>query len=506
MRWRTPGRSGRSRSGGNGGGGQGFFPGVHIFGQLSLVMVSRPSGSREANGSASMTSALEPARPGPAATSRAATIGLLLLGLALPLLLVSPAWGQGLTLEQAVAFASERNEVVLAAKERSDATAARVGRARGAFLPSLSIEGDYTRHDEETVRQVGDDEVTIQAQDALLGQAIVRQPLFDARLFPLYKVAGYERDAARYVALDTRRRVGFTAADAFLAALSQDQVLGAANRRLELASSTLADARARFAAQIVSSNDVTRAELELASAERELALARGNQESAYLELASIMNAPIDPPLVPPDYLLAVAAEPPGETMSLIAAARERRLDVGADRFTAQAARAAAKEPLTRLVPRFDLHGELDQTNVAGLSDDEREWFGRVELTWPIFDGGQREAERKERSALADAADYDVQSRERQIDLEVRRALVELVSEQASSKQAQVAAEVGRRNARESTELYRQGLASALEAADANVRLFEAEVALARAGYGVTRAWLGLRAALGLDALGQEPAR
>jgi outer membrane protein TolC len=211
-------------------------------------------------------------------------------------------------------------------------------------------------------------------------------------------------------------------------------------------------------------------------------------------------------LIAPDYRLATAAEPPGEPVTLIAAARERRLDVEANRLTAQAAHAAAKEPLMRLIPRFDLHGELDQTNVAGLSGDESEWFGRVELTWPLFDGGQREAERAERSALADAADYEVQSQERQIDLEVRRALVELESEQASIRQAKVAAEVGERNARESTELYRQGLASALEAADANVRLFEAEVALARAGYGVTRAWLGLRAALGLDALGQEPAR
>jgi len=451
-----------------------------------------------------MTTTPEPARLGPANLCRATRSRWLLLGSAL--LLAAPARGQGLSLERAVALASERNEVVLAAKERSDAAGARVGRARGAFLPSLSIEGDYTHRGEETVRQVGDDEVTIQGRDALLGQAIVRQPLFDARLFPLYKVAGYERDAARYVALDTRRRIGFAAADAFLVALSQDQVLEAANRRLELASNTLSDARARFAAQIVSSNDVTRAELELASAERELALARGEQESAYLELASIMNAPIDPPLIAPDYMLATAAEPPGEPVNLIAAARERRLDVGANRLTAQAAHAAAKEPLMRLIPRFDLHGELDQTNVAGLSGDESEWFGRVELTWPLFDGGQREAERAERSALADAADYEVQSQERQIDLEVRRALVELESEQASIRQAKVAADVGQRNARESTELYRQGLASALEAADANVRLFEAEVALARAGYGVTRAWLGLRAALGLDALGQEPAR
>ncbi len=414
------------------------------------------------------------------------------------------AEAQGLSLDQAVAFAVERNEAVLAAMERSDAARARAGRARGAFLPSLTIEGDYTRRGEETVRQVGDDEVTIERRDAFGTQAIVRQPLFDARLFPLYSAARLGRDAARFEALDIRRRIGFTAADAFLVALTQDQVVQAATRRHELAASTLADARARFSAQIVSTNDVTRAELELASAQRELELARGDQEGAYLGLESVMNAPIDPPLVPPDYMLAVAAEPPGEPAELVPVARRRRLDVGADRLAAEAARALAREPLMRLVPRFDLHGELDQTNEGGLSGDETDWFGRVELTWPLFDGGQREAERAERSALADAADYEVKALERQIELEVRTALVRLSSEQASSRQAQVAAEVGRRNARETTELYRQGLASALEAADSNVRLFEAEVALARAGYGVTQAWLGLRAALGLDALGREP--
>jgi outer membrane protein TolC len=417
-----------------------------------------------------------------------------------------PANAEGLSLDRAVAIAIERNEVVLAAMERSDAARARVGRARGAFLPSFSLEGDYTRRGEESVRQVGDEEVTIQSRDAFGGQAILRQPLFDARLIPLYRAARLERDAARYGAFDIQRRIGFSAADAFLVALSRDQVLQAAERRLELAASTVADARARFAAQIASSNDVTRTELELASAERELALARGEQESAYLELESIMNAPIDPPLVPPDYLLAAAAEPPGEMVELVATAQLRRLDVGADRLSARAARAAAQEPLMRLVPRFDLHGELDQTTVGGLSGQETDWFGRVELTWPLFDGGQREAERAERSALADAADYEVRALERQIELEVRTALVTLASEQASSRQAQAAADVGRRNAREATELYRQGLASALEAADANQRLFEAEVALARAGYGVTQAWLGLRAALGLDALGQEPAK
>ena len=48
------------------------------------------------------------------------------------------------------------------------------------------------------------------------------------------------------------------------------------------------------------------------------------------------------------------------------------------------------------------------------------------------------------------------------------------------------------------------LATALAVADANLRLFEAEVDLARARYGVGVAFLGLRAARGLDPLGKEP--
>jgi outer membrane protein TolC len=46
----------------------------------------------------------------------------------------------------------------------------------------------------------------------------------------------------------------------------------------------------------------------------------------------------------------------------------------------------------------------------------------------------------------------------------------------------------------------------LEVADANVQLFDAEVAAIRARYTLAIAYLDLRAAFGLDALGQEPKR
>ncbi len=91
-----------------------------------------------------------------------------------------------------------------------------------------------------------------------------------------------------------------------------------------------------------------------------------------------------------------------------------------------------------------------------------------------------------------------------MDVEVREALVSLTNQRASLKQAAVAHEVAKKNAAETTELYRQGLASALEVADANVSLFEAEVALVQERYGLGVAFLNLEAALGLDPFGKEP--
>jgi outer membrane protein TolC len=68
----------------------------------------------------------------------------------------------------------------------------------------------------------------------------------------------------------------------------------------------------------------------------------------------------------------------------------------------------------------------------------------------------------------------------------------------------VANDVAKKNSAEITELYRQGLSTVLEVADANVSLFEAEVELVRARYGLGIAYLNLEAALGLDPFGKEP--
>jgi outer membrane protein TolC len=101
------------------------------------------------------------------------------------------------------------------------------------------------------------------------------------------------------------------------------------------------------------------------------------------------------------------------------------------------------------------------------------------------------------------AGLELTAAKRQVELDVRRALVAIQNARAGTEQAVVAVKIGRKFADGVAILYREGLASAQEVADANVNSFEAEVALARSRYGLGLSQLNLWASLGFDPLGNE---
>lgn len=424
-------------------------------------------------------------------------IGLVLLATFAPALAQEP-----LSIERAVQLALERNERAQTAQLQARAADARVAQARAFFFPDLSLGGTFTRR---PARVAGDADAAPRSRGLLVPRALATLTLFDPRALPLYRQARREREAAQLNAGESRRLLGFEAADAFLRTLSAEQVHEAARRRLELAEQSLADARARFAAQLVGSNDVTRAELELATARHQATRSRGEMESAFLNLGYLLDSPVTGPLAPPQALLAVAALAPGAEEPLIAGALEARLDLAASQRHAQAQAAAAAEPLRRLLPSLGANAQYRFTRELEPDDDTRDWSAGLELNWSLYDRGQLWAERAERRALARIAALEAQAARRRAALEVRTALVAVASQQAAIDQAQVAAQVARENAAQIAELYRQGLTSALAVADASARLFEAEVELAREQYGVGLAYLDLRSARGLNPVGEESA-
>jgi outer membrane protein TolC len=428
------------------------------------------------------------------------------LGLILVLAPLLAAQERPLNLDEAVRLALDRNERALAANQDIAAANARVAQARSFFLPTVTSTSTYSRRQFERTIQVGDSTVVIQRLNGLSEAVGVNWTLFDARSMTSLAAVRAQRNADVATATEGRRQLAFEVSQAFLTTLGTTQVREASARRFTFAGQNLEAAKARFNAGLASVNDVTRAELEYATAEVGLTQVKGQVETSTLQLGNLLDAPeaVRGPLVVPEFLIEAASAEAANTEALVAEALARRLDVGSLRWVASSQRALAKVPMLGFLPSLSARYSYTITNEAGFSGRNSTWSAGATLSWNLFDGLARFGQARERRALAKLADLDVQAAVRRVDLEVREALVSMASQRASLKQADTAYAVAKKNAAETTELYRQGLATALQVADANVSLFEAEVALVQERYGLGVAFLNLEAALGLDPFGKEP--
>ena len=428
------------------------------------------------------------------------------LGLILPLAPLLAAQDRPLTLDDAVKLALDRNERALATREDVKAANARVARARSFFLPTITTTGIYQRRAYEVKRLVGDTEVVIQRFNGLSNTLGLNLTLFDPRSLAGLSAVQAQRNAEVAAATESRRQLAFEVSQAFLATLGTARVQEASNRRLAFARQSLEAAKARYAAGLTSINDVTRAELEYATAEVGVTQVKGQVEASILQLGYLLDAPdaVRGRLVVPEFLIEAASVEAANSEALVEEALARRLDVGSLRWLASSQRTLAKVPMLGWIPSLSASGQYRITNEASFNNRTWNWNVGATLSWTLFDGLARFSDQRERKALARLADLDVQAATRRVDVEVREALVSLENQRASLKQASVAYDVAKKNAAETAELYRQGLASALEVADANVSLFEAEVGLVQERYGLGVAFLNLEAALGLDPFGKEP--
>src|SRR5262249_46026461 len=149
---------------------------------------------------------------------------------------------------------------------------------------------------------------------------------------------------------------------AFFNVLLAEQVVEAAQRKLDTSKADLADTEEQVKAQLVSTNDVTRAQIGLASSTRELAADRGNVDAAYIQLAFVINSQVAPGLATPTDILQAGQAPPPTPDVLVARSIALRPDLAAHKESALAAHDFAREPRMRWFPTFGLTGQLSATS------------------------------------------------------------------------------------------------------------------------------------------------
>lgn len=398
-----------------------------------------------------------------------------------------------LTLGEALRLARENNETTGIAAARVERAAAQRQQAVSLLVPGLELAGVYTRRSKEVTREVGGEEVVLSRLEALNGTATADAVLFDARAIPGIRAATRGLEAQRLESSELERTLAFEVATGFIAVLSAERLQEAAERRIEVADTSTREARLRLEAGLAARNELTRSELELATARLAATEAASLVSTLRLALGYLIDTPVDGPLVEPGPF-AVLGRDAGE---LTERAQRDSAELAALAARAEQARQRAIAPRLGFVPRLEGRGTYRMTNDAGLSGNERDWNATATLTWSLFDGGERAA----LAAVADAewreATLQLEARRRRLAVDVERALADLATAEAALAQAQVQADVAAQNAEEVRERFGQGLATALEQADATVARFEADAQLARQGFAARTAQLALAQALGL---------
>jgi outer membrane protein TolC len=174
-----------------------------------------------------------------------------------------------------------------------------------------------------------------------------------------------------------------------------------------------------------------------------------------------------------------------------------RPDLAAGREAASAAADSADEPGLRFIPTLTASAQGRTADQTVVGDRYIDTTLSINLSWSIWDAGVRAADAQSRHAAATSAGLEVQALRRRIGADVTSAIAELTAARASLAAAKEGLDAANRNVEETTVLYRQGLAKAIELVDSNLSRFDAEIGLAAAQLGVRQGELDLRAAMGL---------
>jgi outer membrane protein TolC len=410
---------------------------------------------------------------------------------ALPLLLLALAGGLAraeepptVTFDEAVARARAHATGSVIAAEEIRRAEGLLEQSRSGSLPSIGVNGSYVRLDSAR-RAAGNlvapgEQVNANAQAALV--------LSPSRWYQ-WSHAGDQLDVARTGAADAQRNAALLAGRAYLAVIGQKRVLDVSRRAVENAQAHYDFAHARREAGVGNALDELRAEQQLATATAQLeavltGLARSQEALGQATGGDTpLDAQVDPVLVPP----------PAESPERVA---ERRADVQAAGARAHATSRVRRDSWADWLPQLLGAFTAFHQDWSTGSSPAQGWQAQAILSFPIFEGGLRTGQYKERSALDAEGQAALDSLLRQSRSEVRAAWGSLQHAEASLLESRRASDRAGRVLTLVDQAYKTGTSNSLDVTDAQQHARDAETVSAVIEDAVRQARLDLLAATG----------
>jgi outer membrane protein len=400
---------------------------------------------------------------------------------------IAPEAEQGyekIPLTEAVRRALVRNPAATIAMQEIKRAEALLVESRAASLPSLTANATLLRLDSDRAIPGR----VVAPKDQQSANIVLSVPVIAPQRWMQWSQASANRDIAQASSEDVRRSLAVAVARAYLSVVAQRRQVDIITRAVEADRAHAEFTHARFSGGVGTRVDEVRAAQQLASDQAQLAAAYTGLAKAREALGVLLGSdnPVD---VRDDISL-----PAGDTTFTDAAVR--RQDVQLAKKRALQAEKVKRDSWSDYMPLLTGQFQPFLQHPSTLTTPETGWQATLVLTIPIFEGGLRSGQLREREALlAEArAQYDGLLRQTRADLRVSAEETRRADE--AMRSAQAAAELAHQALDLANLAYKTGATTNIEVIDAERRARDADSAVVIAEDNVRQARLNLLVAAG----------
>ena len=408
---------------------------------------------------------------------------------ALALLSAIPATAQTIeqvTFDEAVARATQNHPTVQRAAADILRAEAVLMQARGRTFPSLNLAVTTTAI--EPVTRFEETAIVPRAQT--LTGLNVGIPIFTPVTWAERNQAADQVVVSQQAIADARRQIAVATGQAYLSIITQRRVLELNERARDHARAHFDYANQRLQGGIGSRLNAVRAEQEVSASEARAEDARLAIRRAQEALGVLMaaNGPVDA-AAEPTFDVPPPAIPDQE---LVSARKDIQVIVARQAAAERRAADARKDYLPAVTALFS----PETTVPAGLFANSRSWRATLLFNVPVFDGGERRGQSRERLAFVTSVRAERAEAERQASSEIRTAREAVAATERALTYTKQAAGQANEVLQITDVAFREGATTNIEVIDAQRQARDAETAAAIAEDALRRARLELLTATG----------
>lgn len=416
------------------------------------------------------------------------------------------AQAQPLTYPELLARVPETSPQVRAAQARVAQAEGELSKVWSAWKPNLEVGGQVQYSTQEVKLDFGGllgglasglgidpatldlpPETVIQPHWSVAGVAKLRQLLFNPSAWHGPAIARAAIQAQTLAAEATTDELKFGAAQVYAALQTLDSLEEAAQRALSAAEGRIRDAQVRVDAGIAAPIDITRAKVRAAEAQNQLAQIQAQRRSLQADLQVIIGA---------EAPVEVAKGDLPQNLGEQGSGPDDRRDVAARKAALSAAQHEETRTAWLWLPSLFFEAQATATNVGGFAGNHYFGTGTLGLSFPLYDGGARYANRDIAQAkVAEATAAFDEARIQALSI-ITKAEAKLQEAQARLILAESQLTLANQAVEQVNQLHQSGLATSLDLDDADVQRFAADRQVAERALDVALSRLRLHHARG----------